>query len=234
MTSRLLESSWTYGISGLLVSVGAVCVLGATKAYVERDLVAYEFFLYVVVVHIAFHLGEFWCERLLRNPSASVGSFMFFHSWAYLFASLFAFCEFTIWSVFRNGQDRASEAKFVACSVAAFLTLFFYLIRLVAMFQAGSNFSLSIVMQRDKRHSLVTTGVYSRLRHPSYFGWFWRTACAQLILGNWVSLILHTYVTWSFFKQRIPFEESILQSDDFFGEEYKAYKSSTMVGIPFL
>jgi protein-S-isoprenylcysteine O-methyltransferase len=39
------------------------------------------------------------------------------------------------------------------------------------MLSCGSNFSHTIMEEKDEEHKLVTNGIYSILRHPSYFGW---------------------------------------------------------------
>ena len=110
----------------------------------------------------------------------------------------------------------------------------FYLIRLIAMVQASSSFNLTIETTKRKEHTLITKGIYSVFRHPSYFGWFYHILFSQLFLGNVYCTFFCTYVTWCFFKERIPYEEKILGSKDFFGEKYNTYKSKTYIGIPFI
>ncbi|EPY28495.1 hypothetical protein STCU_05085 [Strigomonas culicis] len=102
------------------------------------------------------------------------------------------------------------------------------------MVQSGPNFSLLIETEKRDEHVLIESGCYAVLRHPAYFGWFWRTFCSQLIVANPLCFLFHTTATWLFFKDRIPYEESLLVSDDFFGEKYEAYRRGTPVGIPFI
>jgi protein-S-isoprenylcysteine O-methyltransferase len=45
-------------------------------------------------------------------------------------------------------------------------------IRKLAIVTAGSNFNHVVQMEKREDHELVTSGVYSLCRHPSYLGWF--------------------------------------------------------------
>lgn len=47
-----------------------------------------------------------------------------------------------------------------------------HVFRIGAEFTAGSNFNHKIQFYKDEKHELVTHGLYSVSRHPSYFGWF--------------------------------------------------------------
>ena len=81
-------------------------------------------------------------------------------------------------------------------------------------------------------HELVTTGIYRYLRHPSYTGWFWWSVGTQLVLGNPLCFVAYACASYSFFADRIPFEEETLR--DFYPREYPAYAARTFVLIPFL
>jgi protein-S-isoprenylcysteine O-methyltransferase len=78
----------------------------------------------------------------------------------------------------------------------------------------------------------VKGGIYSILRHPAYFGWFWWSIGSQVLLGNPICLVLYSLASWSFFANRIPYEELTLSK--FFGDEYTRYARRTFIGIPFI
>src|SRR5437667_12888691 len=97
------------------------------------------------------------------------------------------------------------------------------------MIEAASNFSHQIATEKKAAHTLVTSGVYSLVRHPSYFGFFWWSVGTQIFLANPLSAIVFVAVLWRFFSRRIQYfplsfwlmsrvEERLLL--DFFGEEY--------------
>jgi len=100
------------------------------------------------------------------------------------------------------------------------------------MIQAGTNFNHIVQYQKSREHQLVTDGIYSYLRHPSYFGFFWWAIGTQLMLGNVLSLCGYVAVLWRFFSRRISGEEEFLVA--FFGEDYIQYRKRTGVWIPFI
>lgn len=102
--------------------------------------------------------------------------------------------------------------------------------RISAMFTAGSNFTHLISFRKKESHCLVTNGVYSLSRHPSYFGFFiWSIGC-QIMCLNPICIFGFAYVLWRFFKERIKDEEPLLIS--FFGEDYIRYRNRVGILIP--
>lgn len=83
-------------------------------------------------------------------------------------------------------------------------------LRKAAMHTAGSNFSHQIAFKKADDHQLVTRGVYRLSRHPSYTGWFVWAVGTQVLLCNPLSIVAYTYASWSFFADRIEFEEEML------------------------
>lgn len=104
--------------------------------------------------------------------------------------------------------------------------------RSVSMRTAGVSFNHYVQKEHREHHTLVTSGVYHYCRHPSYFGYFWWFVGTQIVLQNWVVLLLGAYKLIGFFAARIEYEEDLLIS--FFGDEYRRYRRQTGVFIPFL
>lgn len=94
----------------------------------------------------------------------------------------------------------------------------------------GRNFSpLTQIMEG---HTLVTGGVYRRIRHPMYTAhWVWAVAQA-LLLQNWIAgpALLVTFLPVCLV--RIPREEQMMLAQ--FGEEYRTYMSQTGRIIPVI
>ncbi len=102
-------------------------------------------------------------------------------------------------------------------------------LRLAPMFVLGHRFSGLVAIQRD--HSLVTDGLYRRLRHPSYLGailglvgWtlVFRSAIGLVACGPFTLLML----------ARIEAEEAMLASE--FGDEYRSYQQRSWRLLPFI
>ena len=100
------------------------------------------------------------------------------------------------------------------------------------MIQAGTSFNHTIQRKKKDDHGLVTTGVYSFLRHPAYFGFFYWGIGTQLVLGNPICFVAYLIVLWRFFSSRIKSEEGDLVR--FFGDNYIDYKKRVGTGIPFI
>lgn len=105
-------------------------------------------------------------------------------------------------------------------------------IRHAAMKQCGDSFSHYIATKKLSHHKLKQDGIYSVLRHPSYFG-FWLFAIGiQLLLNNYVNFIVDIIVLHMFFKKRVAYEEYMLIQ--FYGEAYRRYQNRVGVYIPFI
>ena len=82
----------------------------------------------------------------------------------------------------------------------------------------------SAQLQLREEHHLITTGPYSRIRHPLYTSTFGWGAALSLLTANWifvaVSMLAIAGLVW-----RTPKEEQMMI--EAFGDEYKAYIQRT-------
>jgi len=101
------------------------------------------------------------------------------------------------------------------------------MLRIWPVFVLGDRFSGLVAIQPG--HALVTTGVYSVIRHPSYaglvisgFGWglAFRSVVGVLLAAMYVPPLI----------ARMNAEERLLQSQ--FGAQYDAYRARTSRLIP--
>ena len=92
----------------------------------------------------------------------------------------------------------------------------------------GRNWSVTLEIR--EQHKLITTGIYSRLRHPMYAA-FWMWALAQaLLLPNWIAGPAGLVGFGTLFFFRIGREERLMV--EMFGEEYRRYVERTDRVIP--
>merc|ERR1719229_943894 len=99
--------------------------------------------------------------------------------------------------------------------------------RSLAEFTAGANFTHLVAVEKKNEHQLITHGVYSISRHPSYCAYFYWAIGTQMLLGNPLCSIGYALVTWKFFSARIQYEEYFLNK--FFQNDYEKYKQTTSV-----
>jgi protein-S-isoprenylcysteine O-methyltransferase Ste14 len=102
-------------------------------------------------------------------------------------------------------------------------------LRLWPVFVLGRRFSGLVAIQPG--HELVTTGVYSMIRHPSYLGLLVNLAGWALAFRSLVGVAL-VAATVPPLLARIAAEEALLR--DHFGAHYDAYRARTARLVPGL
>lgn len=102
-------------------------------------------------------------------------------------------------------------------------------LRIWPVFVLGNRFSGLAAIQPG--HTLVTSGVYGVIRHPSYFGLLINSLGWSLAFRSGVGVLL-TLLLIPPVLARINAEENLLHSQ--FGDEYDAYRSHTWRLIPGL
>ncbi|KFX87364.1 hypothetical protein O988_09424 [Pseudogymnoascus sp. VKM F-3808] len=195
-----------------------------------------------------FHFLEFWTTARYNTKAAQVSSFLLNQNGsAYTIAHAAAMAEslisctlavyppstflpdyLTAWTL----PAPPSWVGTLTLTLGLILVPLGQLVRSLAMVQAGGNFNHIVQARKSSSHQLVTGGIYSVSRHPSYFGFFWWGLGTQLVLGNVVCFVGYAGVLWVFFKRRIAGEEEYLVR--FFGREYIDYRARTGVWIPFI
>jgi protein-S-isoprenylcysteine O-methyltransferase Ste14 len=102
-------------------------------------------------------------------------------------------------------------------------------LRLWSVFVLGRRFSGLVAIQPG--HTLVTTGIYGVIRHPSYLGLLISLLGWALAFRSGAGVLL-TALTVVAIVARIRSEEKLLGEE--FGDEYKAYCARTPRMIPGL
>ena len=214
--------------------------LGLTEAWCWSIL---QWCIYASLL-CGFHLSEFFATAVNEDRNLSNDSFVVNHSVPYTIAALASWIEF--WSetvllhIYGSSLEPtwwwswiiALKQNIAFCTIGFILVVGGWMTRYYAMTYCGRNFSHQIMLEHDRAHRLVTTGIYSVLRHPSYFGWFYWSIGTQILLCNPICIVFYTLASWQFFSGRIPFEEATLC--DFYPNEYEEYMKKTYIGIPFI
>jgi protein-S-isoprenylcysteine O-methyltransferase Ste14 len=100
-------------------------------------------------------------------------------------------------------------------------------LRIWPVFVLGRRFSGLVAIQPG--HTLVTSGVYGVIRHPSYLGLLVNSLGWALAFRSMVGVLL-TALTIPPLIARIRAEERLLRTQ--FGNEYDAYRSRTSRLLP--
>ncbi|KAK8042128.1 protein-S-isoprenylcysteine O-methyltransferase [Apiospora rasikravindrae] len=180
-----------------------------------------------------FHFLEFWTTARRNTKEAGVKAFLLTANWPhYAIAHSSAMLECLVTNVLWPHRTWAPlYTSPILLLLGLLLTFMGQFIRTAAMLQAGSNFN-HIVQTRLDGHELVTTGIYSVIRHPAYFAFFWWGLGTQLVLGNPICFVGYAAVLWRFFSIRIREEELWLVNK--YKEDYPEYKKRTPTRIPFI
>jgi protein-S-isoprenylcysteine O-methyltransferase Ste14 len=94
----------------------------------------------------------------------------------------------------------------------------------------GRNWSVTLTVR--KRHALVTTGVYARVRHPMYTSFLLLGLAQLLLLPNWFAGLAGPAGAGLLYFLRVFREERMMIES--FGEDYRAYMARTKRIIPWI
>ena len=217
----LLKIYWR---SSVLTNAFLVGFLLANQSSFESLVVFGYYFMCLSL----FHLSEFVFTALFNSREVTTDSFLLNHSMEYGLAALASWVEFFLEAMIIPSLKMSLYTRYIGLTLILFGEAF----RKLAMYTAGTNFNHYVQERRHDDHVLVTRGVYSLVRHPSYFGWFYWSVGTQILLANPICTVLYTIASYRFFATRITFEEFHLLK--FFGKQYSAYQQRVPSGIPFV
>jgi len=203
--------------------VGVAFGLGAGLAFASDSLGPLGWYLMFLGF---FHLSEFVCVALFNPKLLSAESFLLNHSFEFNLAMAASFVEYFVELYYFPGLKTFWPVTYLG----VLGSLVGQGVRLAALVTAGHNFTHDIAETKRAEHRLVTEGIYTYVRHPGYFGWFWWSVFTQVVLLNPICIAGFAAAAWKFFQERIAYEETILM--EFFGDQYRAFKSKTPTGIP--
>jgi len=200
-----LGLTWMFGfhlLTGSFYTVGLYLMVLATYHLLE--------YLFV----LEFHPKEASHESFLLNPNPQ-----------YRYALAFSVLEYFIeWLLVPSWKD---QTLFVIVGILMIGVGQFF--RTGSMWTAKSNFHHLVREEKEMGHQLITSGVYSFSRHPSYLGWFTWALGTQVLLLNPISFVGWAYVLWDFFSKRIIREE--IELVKIFGDEYRKYQQTVPICI---
>ncbi len=97
-------------------------------------------------------------------------------------------------------------------------------------FDLAANFSPSLFIRN--KHSLITTGIYQRIRHPMYLSFYMWAIGQALLIDNWLAGPFGIVAFAAIYLFRVDREEQ--QLVEVFGDEYVKYQEVTGRLLPKL
>jgi len=185
-------------------------------------------FLYssLVPIYLYFKNQELFYERFLRKGASN------HRTWDAIFILTFIFLFF-IWLIVL-GLDRRFHWSMEFPFYLMVLSLFFLTFSVFFSFKsvADNTFASSVVrMQEDRKQHVVSTGVYSFVRHPMYLGGVFAYMGAPLLVNSIYGLAMGILFT-IMFSLRILGEERMLETEL---EGYKEYEQKVKYRLfPFI
>ena len=122
----------------------------------------------IYIIHLSlFHFLEFFVTAYCQPLKVNYDSYIVNHSKDYTIAAIASWIEYWIETLLFGKYKRS----YFIMLIGFIMLICGQCVRSIAMLSCGSNFSHTIMEEKDEEHKLVTNGIYSILRHPSYFGW---------------------------------------------------------------
>uniref|UniRef100_A0A7S3V2F3 Protein-S-isoprenylcysteine O-methyltransferase n=2 Tax=Aplanochytrium stocchinoi TaxID=215587 RepID=A0A7S3V2F3_9STRA len=220
-----------HGVAGLLLGVifGFHACIILLQGYLDPEKVGLIQWSVYMCLFCFFHASEWYITAVYRPSELGYKSWLINHSMQYTIAQIASCIEFWVEFFFLPFWLKSNRILITLTFCFSSIAI---CIRISGMVTAGGNFDHIVMMRKKENHQLVTNGIYSWLRHPAYFGWYYWVVCSQMLLGNPICTLGFAYVTTVFFNGRIPPEEQALVN--IYGETYFNYCRNTPIGIPLV
>lgn len=105
-----------------------------------------------------------------------------------------------------------------------------YFIGTIAMFQ-NPFFSGTVRIQRERNHNVVSSGVYSIVRHPGYAGSIIYYLAAAMIVGGWFTWVVVFLIIVLFFVRTVLEDRYLIRELDGYRDYSKRVKYRLLPGI---
>ena len=132
--------------------------------------------------------------------------------------------------LFASVHDRLPGPRWVPAVLGVALMWTGFVLRAWAIRALGRFFTVTVGVEEG--HTVVDTGPYSHIRHPSYTGMLLFFVGLGIALDSWLSLAAATLLSLAGMVIRIAYEEKVLRRE--LGDPYISYSKRTSRLIPKL
>lgn len=208
----------------ILFTFFAICILHILPLIFAPHLILHYKTITLITAAAFLWLSQpaFSNTEMQSNKSSDKFSILFI----LIMSSLSVFSSVWEWGYFTSNKSLTN-----AITITGLIFLIAGIcIRISAIQTLGKNFKATVTV--SKNQSLVTTGLYKYIRHPSYLGAFIAITGCPLSLNNTVTSITSPLLMLIAYRYRVAVEEQKMISH--FGEEYKNYCKHTYRMFPFI
>ena len=143
------------------------------------------------------------------------------------FSAVWAIQRTPFFSPFIAEQFSANLFFQISAIILSFVSIW---LAVSAIAELGKQWSLTARLTEN--HKLITSGVYSIVRHPIYTAMFGMMVATGFVISHWIALPIAIIVFLIGTKIRTNAEEKLLS--DAFPDEYKEYATRVAPLIPFV
>ena len=196
-----------------------------------RILYTNDFCIQIHIYYISlviYHFAEYFSVLIYHFNNLTFHSFLIDQSKEWMITTGASFLEFYIENFFFHKY----KCNLFFIIIGVICLIIGHIFRIGALFTGKKNFTHLISYKKKNDHVLVTNGIYSISRHPSYFGFYLWSMGTEIITFNPICFIAYLIILFKFFDNRIKEEEELLI--EFFGQEYIDYRNKVPILIPFI
>ena len=216
-----------------LILVSLIAILIILPAFLFGVLMQWQV-TFLSLSYLCFFLATVWRtlkygELQERSEDEQIKRLSGRLAFAVLIMGLFGVHWLAIYDFSRPQLLENNAANIALNSIAILLIISSILINQTAIRTLGEFFDRLTI---KPEHQLITTGIYSQVRHPIYSSYILLFTGFCLILQSIVSFALLALVCIVWFGNRMMIEEEMLEKE--FGDQYRAYQQKTKKLFPFI
>jgi len=129
----------------------------------------------------------------------------------------------------KTGLIISDQYFLIIYNCGIFFVIIGLIIRWISIVKLKKSFTVNVSI--SKNQSLIQSGLYKYIRHPSYLGSLLSFLGLAFIFNNWLSFILIFFPIFAAFLYRIYIEEKVMGKA--FGDAYIDYKKSSWKLLPY-
>lgn len=179
----------------------------------------------VITISLLFFLSEFVLLLTKRSKRKNTFKRKDKHSLTLLW--IIITISITCGFLFANYNDWSTSDLYLAFVGFAFMSGGICL-RWLSIIRLSREFTVDVAV--SKTHRLQTSGIYKKIRHPSYLGLLFMFLGLSVSMNSFTSVLTVTLPILLAILYRIYIEEGFLE--EMFGEEYMVYKKNSYRLLP--